>query len=71
MIHKYSTLLLNVLKSFSLDGSQNDLVFQLILSYFTSKNDKIGTWYLKGMLEEIITPLSTTGNSFDPEINCN
>ena len=69
MINKYS--ILNGLKSFSLDGSKNDLVFQLIFSYFAFKNGKLGSWYSKRISEESIIPTSTSDNSFDPEINYN
>ena len=55
-------------KYFSLDGSQNYLVFQQLSSYFTSKNVEIGSWQSKGMSEESIKPLSTKDISFDPEI---
>ena len=41
MINKYS--ILNGAKCFSSNGLQNYLVFQLFISHFKTKNDKVGT----------------------------
>ena len=57
--------ILNSFKYFSLDRSQNCLVFQPLSSCFGSKNGKNGSWQSKGMSEESIKPPSTTDNSFD------
>ena len=60
--------ILNSFKYFSLDRSQNCLVFQPLSSCFGSKNGKNGSWQSKGMSEESIKPPSTTDNSFDLDV---
>ena len=55
-------------KHFSLDGSQNYLVFQRLCIHFTSKNGKIYSWKSQRISVESITPPSTTDHNFDPEI---
>ena len=65
MIIKYS--ILNGVKYFSLDGSQNYLVFKPLSSYLSSKTGKIHSWWSKGMSKESIKTTSTTDNGVDPE----
>ena len=43
-------------------------IIQLFISHFSTKNDKMYSWKLKGMSEESITPPSTTCKSFYPEL---
>ena len=62
MINRYS--IFNGAKYFSLNGLQNDLVFQLFISHFSTKNVKFYLWEPKWMSKESITPLSTTDKSF-------
>ena len=52
---------------FSLDGSQNYLVFPRLSTHFTSKNGKIYSWKSQGMSEDSVTPPFTTDHNFDPE----
>ena len=66
MINNYSGL--NGSKYFFPDGSQNYLVFQLLSSYFGSKNCNNGSWKSKGMSEKSIEPPSTADNSFDLDV---
>ena len=66
MINKYCIIKSG--KHFSLDGSQNYLVFQRLYIHFTSKNGKIYSWKSQRISVESITPPSTTDHNFDPEI---
>ena len=45
--------------------SQNYLVFQPFSRYFTFENEKSGSWQLKEISAQSITPPSTTDKSFD------
>ena len=56
---------------FEEDGTQNCLVFQLIIRNFrTIANKKyISSWKSKGLSDETITPYATSDNSLTPLID--
>ena len=53
---------------FDEDGTQNYLVFQSILKYFTLNSSWITKWKSKGLSNESLEVISTTSNSLNPLI---
>ena len=54
---------------FDEDGTQNYLVFQSILEYFTLNSNWITKWKSKGLSNESLEVVSTSNNSLTPSIN--
>ena len=58
---------------FEVDGVQNYLVFQPIISYFKvntiTNADYVSSWKSKGLSSESIKPPTTSDNSLTPELN--
>ena len=54
---------------FDEDCAQNYLVFQSILQYFTLNNNWITKWKSKGLSNESLEVVSTSGNTLIPSIN--
>ena len=58
---------------FEEDGVQNYLVFQPIIRYFKvsriTNTDYVSSWKSKGLSAESIKPLTTSDDSFTPELN--
>ena len=58
---------------FEEDGTQNYLVFQLIIRYFkvnaTTKTDYVSPWKYKGLSAESIKPPTTSDDSLTPTLN--
>ena len=58
---------------FEEDGTQNYLVFQLIIRYFkvnaTTKTDYVSPWKYKGLSAESIKPPTTSDDSLTPALN--
>ena len=66
MINRYS--IFNGAKYFSLNGLQNDLVFQLFISHFSTKNVKFYLWEPKWMSKwKYYTPIYNR-QKFYPEL---
>ena len=56
-------------KHFDEDGAQNYLIFQSMLKYFTLDDKWITKWKSKGLSNENLEVVSTSGNTLCPEIN--
>ena len=54
---------------FDEDSAKNYLVFQLILKYFTLNSTWITKWKSKGLSNESLEVVSTTGNTLTPSVN--
>ena len=54
---------------FDEDGTQHCLVFRPILRYFTLNSNCITEWKSKGLSNESLEVVSTTGNTLTPSIN--
>ena len=54
---------------FDEDGTQNYLVFQSILVYFTLNSSWITKWKSKGLSNESLEVVSTSSNTLNPLIN--
>ena len=54
---------------FDEDGAHNYLVFQSVLEYFMLNSNKITKWKSKGLFNESLEVISTSGNTLTPSIN--
>ena len=54
---------------FDEDGAQNYLIFQPILKYFTLNSTWITKWESKGLSDESLGVVSTSGNTLTPSVN--
>ena len=54
---------------FDEDGTQNYLVFQSTLEYFTLNSSWLTKWKSKGLSNESLEVVSASGNTLNPLIN--